>query len=228
MVEETPALTAAQQTLVASLLISASLHVFCLVLPLAPLPEKPGRSGLEVRLPPRASVLDDSNRMSPPQPQADSTAPEPRPSNPAPKDEGLPAPLPLPPRYYEAQELTRQASPESELESTVPLATDQPTGGRMSFRLFIDETGRPERIEVIRSTLPRSIEAGIVQRFFTARYRPGEIDGLPVKSILTLEADIDGQPMTPEPASPTPSSKMLSGSPQPPSSPTPVPSAAGR
>lgn len=228
MVEETPALTAAQQTLVASLLISASLHVFFLVLPLAPLPEKPGRSGLEVRLPPRANVLDDSNRMPPPQQQADSTVPEPRPSNPAPKDEGLPAPLPLPPRYYEAQELTRQASPESELESTIPLATDQPSGGRMNFRLFIDETGRPERIEVVRSTLPRSIEAGIVQRFFTARYRPGEIDGLPVKSILTLEADIDGQPVTPEPASPIPSSKVQASSPQPPFPPTPIPSAGER
>jgi hypothetical protein len=42
----------------------------------------------------------------------------------------------------------------------------------------------------MRSTLPRELEGQVVLQFYRARYRPGEIDGVPVNSELLLTVDL--------------------------------------
>ena len=57
--------------------------------------------------------------------------------------------------------------------------------------LFIDEEGAVVRVNVDKSELPFQFQEAATDVFARARFRPGEIDGRPVKSRISIEVTFD-------------------------------------
>lgn len=93
--------------------------------------------------------------------------------------------LPLP-AYHASTELTKQPQLAGEFDDSITNPDIPSVGGRLLLRLYLSETGHVDRVQVLRSTLPRDVEGAVVQNFFGARYFAGEIDGVPVMSEMTL------------------------------------------
>ena len=61
--------------------------------------------------------------------------------------------------------------------------------------LFIDEEGRVQHIAANEPVLPPAFEQAAREAFMAARFTPGEVDGLPVKSRVRVEVVFDSTPM---------------------------------
>lgn len=124
---------------------------------------------------------------------------------PGPVDEPAPS-LPVP-EYFPAEALSRQPELIGNIDETLREPLDAGIRGRVLIRLYLSQSGKPERVKVLESTLPIEIEGLIVHAFFTASYRPGEIDGQPVMSEMTVEVDLSPTAELyvpkPSPAAPT-------------------------
>lgn len=96
--------------------------------------------------------------------------------------------------------LTLSRQPEL-IEDSVDLligdANSMAVHGELTMRISLDRRGRPESVRVLRSTMRREVEGAVVLRFFKARYRPGEVNGLPVASEITLSIAIAAIPANP-------------------------------
>jgi hypothetical protein len=64
--------------------------------------------------------------------------------------------------------------------------------------LFIDETGKVQRIRVEAPGLPEALEGVARRAFLSARFSPGEVDGRPVRSLIRIEVQFDRGDTTPE------------------------------
>lgn len=141
------------------------------------------------------------------------SAPEPEPSPQLPAapvpplpDEAVPGgpegrTMPLP-QYFPAEKLTRQPEVADELDDSLHEPLEAGFRGHLVIRLFIDQTGKADKVQVMESSLPIQIEGLVVKSFFLARYRPGEIDGQPVMSEMTVAVDLSAGPEILQPASP--------------------------
>lgn len=101
--------------------------------------------------------------------------------------EGRAVPLP---QYFPAEKLTRQPELAEAIDDKLNESFEAGFRGHAVIRLFLDETGKVDKVSVLESTLPIDIEGLVVRSFFKARYRPGEIDGVPVMSEMTVSADL--------------------------------------
>ena len=97
--------------------------------------------------------------------------------------------MPLP-QYFPAEKLTRQPELAEAIDDKLNESFEGGFRGHAVIRLFLDETGKVGKGRVLESTLPIDIEGLVVRSFFKARYRPGEIDGVPVMSEMTVSADL--------------------------------------
>jgi len=73
--------------------------------------------------------------------------------------------------------------------------------------LFIDELGVVRRVRAEGDALPPVLEAVATQAFLDARFKPGEVQGQPVRSLIRVEVVFDNTPQDDVPA--------LTGSPGP-------------
>ena len=64
-------------------------------------------------------------------------------------------------------------------------------GDSVTLRLFVNANGSVERIEVENSTLPEAYEQQAVAAFLPMQFRPGEIEGVAVRSQVVFEVDFD-------------------------------------
>ena len=131
----------------------------------------------------------------PPQPRA--AVPETRPAirSPAeaPASEPVTAdtsPVAAPPApavtYQGAMGLDPPPRPLGEIDPLVPEAAGA-RGGVVVLRLYINEHGTVDRAEVLRSTPPGLFDASAVEAFSNARFSPGYLAGIAVKSQMTIE-----------------------------------------
>lgn len=60
--------------------------------------------------------------------------------------------------------------------------------------LFINEEGSIDNIDVDVSFLPEDAQDILIKAFAKLKFNPGEIDGLPVKSQLMIEVDLEEKP----------------------------------
>ncbi|MGA0612367.1 energy transducer TonB [Caldimonas sp. KR1-144] len=80
-----------------------------------------------------------------------------------------------------------------------PVALDYPalegdTGWhRAVLALFIDEAGVVQRVRVEEAELPAALEEAARKAFMGARFRPGELDGVAVRSRLRVEVEFDSR-----------------------------------
>lgn len=97
--------------------------------------------------------------------------------------------VPLP-QYFPAEKLTRQPELVEAIDDKLNESLEAGFRGHAVIRLFLDENGKVDKVRVLESTLPIDVEGILVTLFYKARYRPGEIDGLPVMSEMTVSADL--------------------------------------
>ena len=76
--------------------------------------------------------------------------------------------------------------PLSDIEQLVPEAAGS-RGGTVVLRLFINEQGTVDKAEVLRSTPPGLFDATALEAASRARFSPGYLAGVPVKSQVTFE-----------------------------------------
>jgi Gram-negative bacterial TonB protein C-terminal len=100
----------------------------------------------------------------------------------------LQVPLPDPAQaYHRLGELTKRPMLLTPVELLVnaPATAAQP--GRMRIRLLISPHGRIDEVVIDNSSLTSLLRDEVIARFANAIYEPGEIDGTPVPSQVTIE-----------------------------------------
>lgn len=127
--------------------------------------------------------------VAPPEPAAAPRPPVTRPvAEPPPSVE--PPTAPAPPSaaltYHGALGLDPPPRPLGDIEPAVPEAAGT-RGGVVVLRLYINEQGTVDRAEVLRSTPAGLFDGSAVEAFSNARFSPGYLAGVPVKSQMTIE-----------------------------------------
>jgi protein TonB len=146
------------------------------------------------------------------------TAPPPAPAT---ADDGpLPpahAGAPLPSRYFKSSEVDRRAEPIAIAPFMYPDAAFRSgLSGRVVLRLYVNETGTIDAIDIVEAEPVCVFEQAAVDAVLNTRFMPAELFGRPVKNVKTIELRLN--PRTDEPpAAPTP----------PTPAPPPTPAAAG-
>lgn len=93
-------------------------------------------------------------------------------------------------RYFKGAELTERPRPVDRVELTYPVSgdlQDLDRSGSIILRLLIAETGGVDRVLVESSELPEIFHADAMRRFVSARFLPGKIGELAVKSQIRVE-----------------------------------------
>lgn len=110
---------------------------------------------------------------------AEASAPAPAPA----REGGSATPLPT---YYTAKALSRMPEAVGRFDVQAPAGGDQGVTGKISLRLWIDESGRLERLKVLDSELPQAYEDAAVDAFKRLQFTPGEINDVPVRASLDV------------------------------------------
>jgi TonB family protein len=94
----------------------------------------------------------------------------------------------VPARYFPENEVDRKAYPLRRIDLPYP---DDREGvdyyGTLRMELRIDEHGRVDRVDVVKSTLPERYRDACVKAFATARFEPALRKGRKVKSVKRVE-----------------------------------------
>jgi|GEM_PF-3778660 len=94
----------------------------------------------------------------------------------------------LPQRYYySALELEQTAKPTVDIDLKYPQSIDG-MGGYVMLRLFINATGKVDRVLIIKSEPAGVFDDAAKSAFEKALYSPGIKNGLPVHSQMLIEA----------------------------------------
>lgn len=98
--------------------------------------------------------------------------------------------LPIPaPTYYRTDQLTKPPLPTSQPKLDVPRAVARSVSGKVTLKLWIDELGKVDSVEVESSNLPEAVSGTAAAAFGKLRFVPGEIDGRRVRVLMRIEVD---------------------------------------
>jgi protein TonB len=128
-------------------------------------------------------------------------APSPPAPSPAPAPAGEPpvadpqrALLPQP-HYYLTRELDVRPGIMTRVEPEYPEAAARRfLSGKVVLRLYIEETGAVERVEILAADPPGYFEDSAQRAFSAARFTPGIKDGRAVRVQMTLEVSFENPP----------------------------------
>lgn len=93
------------------------------------------------------------------------------------------------PVYYPASALSQM--PEVDGFFDVPVPPGLGLNGQIELRLWIDASGKLDRIAVQTSKIPLSYQQAAVAAFQRMRYRPGQIDGQPVAAFIDIVVEMN-------------------------------------
>jgi hypothetical protein len=155
----------------------------------------PDTAPLHVRLPAAATAptqlaaqpIRDLARKVSPQP-ADKT---PRSAPPAVENHAPAVALPTPDIFYPPDELDASPHPAEDLALSYPSDGIAHRTGYVQLTLFIDESGKLERVVRGDTDLPQMFADSVEVELRNVRYLPGQIGDRPVKSQLVLRIDFD-------------------------------------
>ena len=80
----------------------------------------------------------------------------------------------------------------SDVDPVIPAEAGR-RGGAVVLRLFINERGGVDNVEVMNSAPPGLFDASALEAFGAARFSPGFLAGVPVRSQVTFELKFAGQ-----------------------------------
>jgi hypothetical protein len=96
--------------------------------------------------------------------------------------------LPIPaPTYYTTDQLTKPPHPSAAPELDVPKRIARSVTGKVVLKLWIDELGDVNPVEVESSNLPAAVSEMAAAAFAKLRFIPGEIDGRRVRTLMRIE-----------------------------------------
>jgi hypothetical protein len=99
----------------------------------------------------------------------------------------LPALLPAPPYYFSAKDLTQKPLVVRDVPADLTLIVPDVPAQAATLQILINEYGEIDQVIVEDSLLPEAAQKTVVDAFVKARFHPGEINGVPVKSQLRIE-----------------------------------------
>lgn len=95
------------------------------------------------------------------------------------------------PHYYRIDEVTLKPRVQQDIRSYAALPLPDDGVQRLTLRLFVNETGRIDKVLVVNSELSPEYESRVTTYFNSVRFAPGEIDGLPVKVHFDIEVKLE-------------------------------------
>lgn len=102
---------------------------------------------------------------------------------------GSPIAMPIATHYFETRALTQKPLVAVDVPSQLNLPADAPAAVTMD--LMISEYGDVDDAQVRESELPEDAAESLRKMFLVARFHPGEIDGVPVKSHMRIVVRLD-------------------------------------
>ena len=99
----------------------------------------------------------------------------------------LPALLPALPYYFSAKDLTQKPLVARDVPADLMLVVPDVPAQAATLQILINEYGEVDQVIVEDSLLPEAAQKTVVDAFVKARFHPGEINGVPVKSQLKIE-----------------------------------------
>ena len=99
----------------------------------------------------------------------------------------LPALLPVPSYYFSAKDLTKKPLVARDVPADLILTVPDVPAQAATLQILINEYGEIDQVIVEDSLLPEVAQKTVVDAFVKARFYPGEINGVPVKSQLRIE-----------------------------------------
>lgn len=96
------------------------------------------------------------------------------------------------PAYFAPTELDRRASVSAAPD--LPLPTEEVPPGHVRLRLFLNERGSVDRVEVEESTLPAGFTDQLRGEYARLKFTPAQRQGLPVPSWLRFEVVYEAHP----------------------------------
>ncbi len=107
--------------------------------------------------------------------------------------------LPIPaPAYYTADQLTKRPRPTSEPELDTAETRPIIVAGTIILKLWIDERGDVIAVDVETTDLPALFSKTATDAFRNLRFTPGELNGLPVGTMMRIEITYGGGRSLPE------------------------------
>lgn len=100
--------------------------------------------------------------------------------------------LPLP-EYIPSQYLTFVPKPLGPVEVPFPAAATDEVRVRILLSLFIDESGHVNQVSVDNAQAMTVLEDAAVSTFLTTRFKPGELAGRAVRSVLRVEVIFESE-----------------------------------
>jgi TonB family protein len=95
--------------------------------------------------------------------------------------------------YLPRSALTEGASPIDMVD--LPYPDQAPSGSfRAELTLFIDQSGSVRRVRIEEGALPAALEDVARQAFLRARFVPGSIDGVAVRTRMRIEIEFSAGP----------------------------------
>lgn len=132
-------------------------------------------------------AIDTGRVDEPPRPAkptvAASASGSPATSPPASLDEGLD-------EYLPRRALTRGPTPEQTVFVAYPEGVP-PGRWQLTLTLFIDTHGIVQHVRLAEANVPQALEDAARQAFLQTSYRPGEVEGQPVKSRIRIEIEFN-------------------------------------
>ena len=97
------------------------------------------------------------------------------------------------PHYYRCDELDERPAILTAIDTDIPLSPGDAFSATARFRLYLDETGGVDKVEVERSDLPQEALDVLRERFLAARASPGRLGGTAVRSQIAIRLKVEGE-----------------------------------
>ena len=95
------------------------------------------------------------------------------------------------PAYFPAKALSRLPEALTDFSPALPDSPEARVGGRLELRLWLDREGRIDRIHLLKTALPEVLDEAALAAFRRMRFRPAEIQGVPVAAWLDTVVEFE-------------------------------------
>jgi hypothetical protein len=93
--------------------------------------------------------------------------------------------------FVPSEYLSFSPKPLAEIEIPFPESLTGDVSLRLELALYIDEDGVVQKVQIAASHVPPQVQTAAVTSFLASRFKPGEIDGQVVRSLLRVEVHFE-------------------------------------
>jgi hypothetical protein len=93
--------------------------------------------------------------------------------------------------FLTPDQLTSQATPVGIVDLAAPPSTEPLNSGTLVLKLWIDRTGRVIRTDIEKTDFSPAYSDTVAHAFSSTAFSPGQVNGLPVNSIVRIETSYE-------------------------------------